>query len=116
MTYSLDKETPYFLQTLVSLSLNQRLGARWDVVVNASGQELAYRALTVRVVETSTGETIPLSDPPLVRGRSYGVSLGYLRGRGLRFSVDGRQLERQSGKPENDFRAWQVGGTVKYGF
>ena len=115
VAYSLNKEQPYYVQTAAIVSVTQRLGTRWDLVASAGGQELAYRALS-GATQVTAGTDLPPLDPGLLMGRTYGLSLGYLAGRGLRISLDGRSSERRSGMADRDFTARLFGGSVTYAY
>ncbi len=115
LTYSLEKDFPYYVQIVVTLSATQRLGRHWNVIATASGQELAYQALVGAPIPVAADADSAVGAPPILRGRLYSLSAGYLWGRS-RIAVEGRHGGRQSGRPDRDFTSTQIGASITYGF
>ena len=96
---------PYAVNTTYEAAIQQRLGRRFDVGVNASRYALDYRSFVT---------------PPAVEGLSsphetvdtYSGSFGLLLRRWGRYAVYASQWERRSTDPLNNYRDLRAGVTI----
>lgn len=106
VTYSLEKQAPYFVQTDARASVSQSVTSAWDVVATAGRQHLNYR-----LVAGAPG----FGEPRIDTLTTYGGGLGYRFGRGKRLGVNIDYYRRQSRLTGRRFKGLRIGSSLTYG-
>jgi hypothetical protein len=108
VTYSFQRNKPYYTLTDVMLQATERLNYTWDVVLQAGQQSLDYAVIRTALLTT---------DPQKDRIRQYGLGFGYRVGQTIRFGVDGIYYRRRSTETsaQRDFEGLRVVASAKYG-
>ena len=109
--YSFDVTTPYYLMTGGGASVSRRLGARWEISVNASRQTLRYsgaRAPAAGTVDEPAG-----GRRDVVSSYSGGLSFLFTDGVRIGFAVD--RSQRESGLAVRGYRGTRYIAQFGYG-
>jgi hypothetical protein len=105
--YSYDVDQPYYLQSGVTATIDQRVFGPLDVTGRVGAQRLDYR--------DRVGPDVAVSDRT-DRVRSYGAGMGYRFGRTARVGFLIEQQHRDSGVASRRYEGMKFGASVTYGF
>jgi Putative beta-barrel porin 2 len=104
--YSYDINQPYYLQTGVSVSINQQIFGPLDVAARGGRRRLDYTdriGAAVAVTNRTDHQT------------TYGVGLGYHFGQDIRLGFDVDHAQRESPIALQQYQGWAYGMSVTYG-
>ena len=103
LTYSYDRQTPYYIATSESLTWTYLVAGPFDVKLNAARNNMHYRG---------TGATAVGDDTYA----SYGAGFGYRMRRRIRFGVQADWSQRDSQRtPERGYTNQRIYGTLTWG-
>lgn len=103
LTYSYDRQTPYFIATGESLTWTYAIAGPFDVKLNAAHDRMHYRA---------TGGASVGDDSYA----GYGAGFGYRLRKRIRFGVQGDWSQRDSQRaPVRDYTNRRIYGTLTWG-
>ena len=108
-SYSFEATDPYYFLTNVGVSVTQRIGGPWDVVVRGERGSLAYQSL-----DSENVEPVPELARRVDALVGYGAGIGYRIGRNLRVGVDWRHMERESVQLQANYRRTRIGASLAY--
>lgn len=109
LTYSIDPEQPYYVQTGVSLSVTQMLGLNWFFSGRLGQTRLAYRDfLSLAGDADGVGRR---TDRVLLHGVSFGRRLG----EDIRIGFDVNYVRRHSSVARSEYEGYRFGGSISYG-
>jgi Putative beta-barrel porin 2 len=108
VSYSYQKNLPYYTLTDVMLQLTERLSYTWDVVLQGGRQTLDYAVIRTALLTT---------DPQVDTIHQYGAGIGYRVGHTVRFGVDGIYFRRRSNAVplQRDCEGLRIAASATYG-
>jgi hypothetical protein len=106
VSYSIDVNQPYYLQTGITTSIAQQLFGPVDIVGQFAKQRLSYR---------TRADAIFASLDRVDHVISYGIGFGYHLGRDLRIGVNVDQSKRESPIVFREYDGLKFGTSVTYG-
>jgi putative beta-barrel porin BBP2 len=105
LQYSYDVTRPYYVQTGWTGSVTQHIVGQWDLRVLGGRETLAYRSYLATPREP---------EPDFVN--RFGGGIGYQLGGAMRVSFDVESVQRESRRPEANYKSIRAGASVTYGY
>ena len=104
---SFDIKQPYYVQTGFNFGISQQLLPKLDVVARVGLENMAYRDRTDAPVDFGNRTD---------RLVTYGIGVGYHRGKNMRLGLDYDMVRRDSIDGSREYQRPQIGTSVTYDF